>query len=160
MLAILTAVAIVIGIAGTMLPFVPGIGLVWSAIVVYVVFDGFGADSWTVLVVVTLIAGAGIFLGYRVPQKAASDGGLGWMGQLFAVVLAIAGFFLIPVIGAPVGFVVGVYAAMLAIDRSNAWTATVATLRAFVVASGIQLAAATSMGVLWAGWVVGRWAIG
>ena len=33
MLTILTAIAVVIGIAGTLLPFVPGIGLVWAAAV-------------------------------------------------------------------------------------------------------------------------------
>lgn len=159
MLVVLTAIAIVIGIAGTLLPFIPGIGLVWVAIVAYGFVDGFGPDTWFVLVVVTGIGATGIYLGLRIPQKAANDGGLGWQAQTFAVVLAVVGFFLIPVVGAPIGFVVGVYVSMLALDRSNAWTATKSTIRAFLVASGIQLAAATTMGVVWAIWVVSTWAM-
>lgn len=157
MLFALTAIAIVVGIAGTLLPFVPGIGLVWAAILTYAALDGFGADSWVVLFVVTIIGGAGIFLGYRIPQKAANDGGLGWKGQLFATGLAVVGFFLVPVVGAPIGFVLGVYVSMIAIDRAHAWQATKSTLRSFVVASGIQLGAATLMGLVWFGWVAGGW---
>jgi hypothetical protein len=160
MLTIITAIAIVIGIAGTLLPFVPGIGLVWAAIVVYSIVDGFGVDAWAVLVVVTAMGALGIYLGFRVPQKAANDGGLGWKGQVFAAGLAVVGFFVIPVVGAPIGFVVGVYLAMIAIDRSNAWTATKSTLRSFVIASGIQLAAATAMGLVWLVWVIGTWVVG
>jgi uncharacterized protein YqgC (DUF456 family) len=160
MLTVLTAIAIVVGIAGTLLPFVPGIGLVWAAILVYVIVDGFGSGEWVLLMVVTVIGALGIYYGFRIPQKAATDGGLGWQGQLFAATLAVVGFFVIPVVGAPIGFVVGVYAAMLAKDRSNAWSATKSTLRSFLVASGIQLGAASLMGLVWLVSVVTGWAVG
>ncbi len=157
MLVALTAIAIVIGIAGTLLPFVPGIGLVWIAIVIYAVVDGFGGDALGVLIIVTVIGLVGIYAGFRMPQRAASDGGLDWRAQLVAAAFAVGGFFLIPVVGAPLGFVLGVYLMMQLANRTHALQATVATIKALLIASGIQFAAATIMGLIWAGWVLVGW---
>ena len=77
-------------------------------------------------------------------------------GQLLAVVLAVVGFFVIPVIGAPLGFALGILVAAFIQARSvgAAWAATVATLKGMLLASGVQLAAGLAMAFIWVAWVV------
>jgi len=154
------AVLIVIGIAGTLLPFVPGIGLVWAAIVLFAIVESTGVASWVTVSAVSVIAILAIYAGFRLPQRAADEGGLSFRGQVFALALAVVGFIVIPVVGAALGFVAGLYLASLTTDRSRAWQATKATLRALLIASGVQFAASCAMGLIWLAWVVGNRVVG
>ena len=70
------------------------------------------------------------------------------------MVLAVVGFFVIPVVGAFVGFVLGVYLAECVRLRSHrhAWPTTTQALRAIGLSFGIEL----GTGLLVAGtWVTG-----
>ena len=68
----------------------------------------------------------------------------------------IAGFFIVPVVGALLGFALGILVVSLlqTRDAAAAWIATKATLRGMLVASGVQLAAGLLMAVVWLGWVI------
>lgn len=151
---VISGVGIAIGIAGTVLPILPGLVLVWLSCLAYGLVEGFGAVGWTAMVVISLLAAAGLVAGIRVPQRAAAAGGIGVRGQVFAAILAVVGFFVIPVVGAPLGFVVGVWLAARTRHGDRAWAVTRSTVRALVTAAGLQLAAGLGMGVTWAVWVV------
>jgi uncharacterized protein len=151
---LLVGLAVAIGLIGTLLPILPGLGLIWAATVAYGLLEGFGAVGWAAIIVITGLLVAGLFSAIRMPQKAATAGGIGWAGQVFAVGLAIVGFFVIPVVGAAVGFVGGVYLAAWRGNRQTAWSTTVRTLRALLVAAGVQFVTGIAMAVTWGAWVI------
>ena len=64
----------------------------------------------------------------------------------------VVGFFVVPVIGLLLGFVIGVFLAESARlrDRAQAWTATRVAIRAALTSVGIELAAAVTIAVGWA----------
>jgi hypothetical protein len=70
---------------------------------------------------------------------------------VLAVLLAIAGFFVIPVVGAAVGFVGGIYLVELGHSRDSrtAWTSTRAALKAVFLSMGIELLAALAIATTW-----------
>jgi uncharacterized protein len=153
---VLVAVAMAVGMVGTLVPLLPGLTLVWLAGLGYGLVEGFGAVGLSAFVLMTLLALAGMAAGWVVPQRAAGKAGSArssiWLGGVGAVV----GFFAIPVVGAVVGGLVGLYLGELwrTHDPATAWRATRATVFGFGLASLLQFAAAGSMALVWAIWVV------
>ena len=154
MVTVLVGLAMAVGIAGTLLPVVPGVGLIWAAAVVFGLAEGFGFIGWAAMALITALGAAGLIAGVRMPQRAAAAGGIGWRGQVMAFALAVVGFFVIPVAGAPIGFVVGIYLAARARDRNEAWSITKRTLRSLVLAAGLQFVAAIAMALTWLVWAL------
>lgn len=150
---ILVALAIAIGLAGILVPLLPGTLLVWAAIAVWAFVVGTTA-SWVVLGVVTAVLGAGVLIKYLWPVKRMRAADVSGWTMLAGAVLGIIGFFVIPVAGLIVGFVLGVYLAELAHrrDQRRAWASTVHAVKGAALSVGVELAA----GVLAAGvWVAG-----
>ena len=154
MVTLLVGLVIAVGIAGTLLPILPGLGLIWIAALVFGMLEGFGLGGWTAMAIITGLAIAGSVAAIRVPQRAAAASGISWKGQLLAVALAIVGFFAIPVVGAAIGFVAGVYLVARRQAPTGAWDVTRSTLRSLLVAAGLQFAAAIAMALTWLVWAV------
>jgi uncharacterized protein YqgC (DUF456 family) len=155
LLVVLVAIVMVIGVAGTVLPLLPGLWLIWAAALAYGLYDGFGIAGWIVMMLITGLAAAGTASGVYLPQRKAASIGVPWWGQLTALVCAVAGFFIVPVVGAPLGFVVGILLVTLVRERhvQGSLEATWATLRAMLLASGLQFAVGLTMAALWVAWV-------
>lgn len=153
---VIVAIVMVVGIVGTVLPILPGLWLIWIAALVYGLVAGFGPAGLPAMAVITGLLIGGMAASVYLPQRGAAGAGVPWWGQLLALAAAIAGFFLIPVIGALLGFAVGILivAVLKTRDVGAAWTATKATLLGMLKASGVQLAAAVLMALVWVGWVV------
>lgn len=147
---ILVALAIAIGLAGILVPLLPGTLLVWSAIAVWA-FVEHTAAGWIVLGVVTAVLGAAWATKYLWPvkrMKAADVSG----GTLAAgAVAGIIGFFVIPLAGLPIGFVLGVFLTELARrhDRRRAWVSTVHAVKGVALSVGIELAAGLLAATVW-----------
>jgi len=154
-LVVLVAIVMVIGVGGTVLPILPGLWLIWAAALVYGLFDGFGVVGWATMALITGLAVAGTASGLYLPQRKAAAIGVPWWGQLTALVCAVAGFFIVPVVGAPLGFVVGILLVTLARERhfQGALAATWATLKSMLMASGLQFAVGLAMVAVWVLWV-------
>lgn len=150
---ILVALAIAIGLAGILFPLLPGTLLIWAAIAVWAYVEH-TTVAWAVLGVATAVLGAGILVKYLWParrMKAADVSGRTLaVGALFAVI----GFFVIPVAGLLVGFVLGVYIAELVQrrDQRRAWASTVHAVKGVALSVGVELTAAL---LATAAWVVG-----
>jgi uncharacterized protein YqgC (DUF456 family) len=146
------AVAIAVGLVGIVVPILPGSVLVLVAIAVWASEVG-GSTAWLVFAVATTFLVLGTIVKYALPGRHLQLSGIPastqWLGAGFAVV----GFFVVPVVGLFLGFVVGVYAAeRRRLGAQAAWPSTKAALRAVGLSILIELAA----GVLAAGaWVVG-----
>jgi uncharacterized protein YqgC (DUF456 family) len=155
LLVVVVAVVMVIGIAGTVLPILPGLGVIWVAAVAYGILAGLSTGGWIALVVITVMAVVGTASAFYLPQRTAASVGVPWWGQLIALGFAVAGFFVVPVVGAPLGFVVGILVATIVKERHipGALGATWATLKSMLLASGVQFAIGLTMMAVWVMWV-------
>jgi uncharacterized protein len=98
--------------------------------------------------------------GLRTRREAQAAGLLGRLARvdwvLLGAVAAIVGFFVLPIVGLPVGGVAGVYAGELQRTRDGAaaWRATRATIAGFGLAALVQFALALAMTATWVAWVL------
>jgi uncharacterized protein len=151
---ILVGIAIAIGIAGVILPILPGIWLIWGAALVYGFMVGFGAVAWLALIVLTGLAAAGTAVVYYLPARKSGEVGLPRWGQVVIAGIAIAGFFVIPIVGAFIGLAAGAFLVALVMERDlsdavgKAWTLLVEMLKG----AAAQLGVALLMAVVWGLW--------
>ena len=148
------AIAVVVGIAGVVIPGLPGSLLVGMAILVWAIATG-GVTAWVVFGVAVALLLGGVAVKYAVPGKRLKADGIPNLTLLLGGVGAVVGFFVIPVVGVPIGFVVGIYAAELQrVGSERAWPSTRAALRAVGVSMLIELTACTLAAATWAVGVV------
>jgi uncharacterized protein len=100
--------AITIGIAGVVVPLLPGAVLVWVAIAVWAVAVG-STTAWAVLAVATVVIAGAQVVKLLVPGRRLLEAGVPRRSIYAGLVLAGIGFFLIPVVGFFLGFPLGVY---------------------------------------------------
>ena len=150
------ALVMAIGVAGTVLPFVPGLPIVWGAALVYGLAVGFDAIGWVAFGAITAIFVVGSVVGFVLPHRRAGRAGAPRSTVLIGLVAGIIGFFVIPVIGLPLGAVAGLYAAERARtgDARTAWVATKELVVGFGLGALVQLGAGLAMVGCWVAWVV------
>jgi uncharacterized protein YqgC (DUF456 family) len=146
---LLTGVAIVVGLVGVVVPLLPGSLLVWAAVLVWSI-DTATTIGWTVLATVTLVLVVGAVVKYAVPGRRLKAGGVPRRTLLAGALLGVVGFFVVPVVGLLIGFVLGVYLSELQrVGGDRAWPATMAALRAVGLSLLIELAAALVAAAAW-----------
>jgi uncharacterized protein len=147
---VLVALAIAVGLVGIIVPLLPGILLVYGAIVVWAVVEH-DVTSWVTLGVVTALIAATTLIKYMWPMKRMRAADVRTRSLVAGAVLGIIGFFVIPIIGLVIGFVVGIYLAELASrhDQRLAWTSTVHALKGVALSVGVELAGALLATVAW-----------
>ena len=147
---VLVALVIAVGIVGIIVPLLPGILLVYAAILVWALFER-TTVAWVTLGVVTVLIGATTLIKYMWPMKRMRSADVGTMTLLAGAVLGIIGFFVIPIVGLVIGFVLGVYLAeLLRVGRQLAWPSTRAALKAAGISMLIELAAGLLAAMTWA----------
>lgn len=107
---VLLGLVMLVGFVGIVVPMLPGLALMVGCALWWTIADGGGAERWFVFALIVLIAVAGTVLKYMVPAKTTAAAGSPTKTLVLGFLAAVAGFFLIPVVGAPIGFVVGIYA--------------------------------------------------
>jgi uncharacterized protein YqgC (DUF456 family) len=149
---VLAAVLIVVGLAGVVLPLLPGPVLIWAGIA-YWAYDLGEASGWVVLAISTAILALGLVAKYLLPGRRLREAGVPWITLAFGGLLGVIGFFVIPVIGLPIGFIVGVYLAEF-VRLGSAGQAWPSTKRA-VAAVGLSMLIEFGSGLLAAGvWLI------
>jgi uncharacterized protein YqgC (DUF456 family) len=149
---LITGVVILLGLIGIVLPVLPGLLLIAVALVGWAAVVG-GPFAWAVASVGVLVLAAGAVVKYVVAGRHMRSRGVPNRTLVAGGLLGIVGFFVVPVIGLVVGFVLGVYLAELQrVGREQAWPATKHALTAVGLALLIELIAGfTAAGA----WVVG-----
>ena len=152
----LVALAMVVGIVGTIVPFLPGLPIVWTAALIYGVVEGFGAVGWICFVLITVVGIAGMVAAVVVPKRHVVGGGAPFSTTVVGAVGAVIGFFLIPIIGLVVGGVLGVLLAERVRTRSweAAWASTKRALVGFGLSALVQFGAGVVMMMTWVAWVI------
>ena len=147
---LVVAITCLVGIAGTIVPVLPGALLVGGAVVVWAFVEG-GAVAWTTAALVLVVIAAGQALKYLLPGRRLRDSGIPGVTLVVGGVLGVVGFFILPVVGLIVGFLGGVYLAELARLRSarDAWPSTLTAMKAAGLSMLIELASALLATSMW-----------
>ncbi|MCW2762693.1 MAG: hypothetical protein JWR85_2894 [Marmoricola sp.] len=147
---ILVALAIAVGLVGVIIPLLPGSLLVLGAVLVWA-WDVGTSTGWVVFAVATTFIALGSIVKYVVPGRRLKVNGIPSSTLLLGGVLGIVGFFVIPVVGLLIGFVIGVYLAELRrVGAEAAWPATVHALKAVGLSILIELLACMCAAATWA----------
>ena len=147
----LVAVACLVGIVGTVVPILPGDILVGGAILLWAVVEH-SALSWAVAAAAVVVLVLGHVLTFLIPGRQMSAAGIPTFVLVLGGVVGIVGFFVVPVVGLPLGFVLGVYVAerIRLGAHSGAWDSTVVAMKGTGLAVLISLAATVVATSIWA----------
>ena len=145
----LVGLAILVGLVGIVVPVLPGTVLILGAILVWAIEDGSGR-AWSVFSVAAVILVAGAIVKYAVPGRRLKSNGVPNRTLMLGGLLGVVGFFVIPVIGLFIGFVLGVYLAEVQrVGRESAWPSTKHALLAVGISVLIELGTGLLAAVVW-----------
>jgi uncharacterized protein len=146
----LVALGIAVGLVGIVVPLLPGMLLVYGAIAVWAAVEHTAA-SWVTLAIVTVVVVATTAVKYLWPMRRMRRAEVPTSALLCGGVLGVIGFFVIPVFGLVVGFVLGVYLAELLRrrDHRRAWASTVHAVKGVALSMGVELAGGLAATVIW-----------
>ncbi|WP_232549391.1 DUF456 domain-containing protein [Propioniciclava soli] len=151
LVAAIAVVLTVVGVCGIVVPVLPGSITALAGLLVWALFGGAGTTGWVVFAVGTLLLAAGasaqlLITGRRLRQRAIPN-----RSVAVGLVCGVVGLFVIPFVGLPVGFVVGLLAMEWARVRelrtalSTSWAALTSVGLGMVVELACALAAATTL---------------
>lgn len=150
----LVALAIAVGLAGIILPVLPGSLLVVGAILVWALETG-GTTAWLVFAVAVAFIALGTVVKYALPGRRLKERGVPSSTLAVGALVGFIGFFVIPVVGMFVGFVLGIYVAEhRRVGPHEAWPSTKHALRAVGFSILIELVAGVLAAVTWAAGVI------
>ena len=134
LVTVLCGLAILVGVAGTIVPVLPGSILIGASLLAWALWGGAGTTGWVVF-------GVGLVFVLAV---------------VVGLVLGVAGMFIIPVVALFVGFAAGLLLSELQRTRAfgtavaSSWAALKATGLGMIVEFGLACLAAST-------WVIGLW---
>ncbi len=145
----LVGLAVLVGLVGIVVPVLPGSVLILGAVLVWSIAQG-GATAWVVFALVATLLALGAVVKYAVPGRRLKATGVPQRTLLLGAVLGVVGFFVIPVVGLVIGFVLGVYLAEAArVGRDQAWPSTKHALKAVGLSVLIELVAGMLAALTW-----------
>ncbi len=146
---IVVALAIAVGVVGILVPILPGGILILLAVLVWAADVG-GGTAWTVFAVAAAFLVVGTVVKYAVPGRRLKEAGIPASTQWTGVGLGAVGFFVIPVLGLFIGFVLGIYLAeRRRLGPVAAGPSTRHALRAVGLSILIELLAAVLAAATW-----------
>ena len=145
----LVALVVLVGLAGVVVPVLPGSLAVGGAVLAWAAYVG-TSTAWIVFAVAAVLLVTGQVLMYAVPGRRLRAAGVPGRTLLLGALLGVVGFFVIPVVGLFVGFLGGVYLSELArVGSAHAWPATVHALKAAGLSMLIELTACLLAASTW-----------
>lgn len=129
-----------VGLIGIVVVIVPGLVLQVAAVALWA-FEESAVPGWVVLGLVLALAVGTSVVKYVFPGRRLKEEGVPGSVLLLAVLVAIVGLFAIPVVGAPLGFILTVYVfERMRRGKEQAWPSTKSAVRAAFTSIGIELA--------------------
>ena len=143
---LLSIILIVIGIAGTILPVLPGLLLSFAGILLY---KFFGNPEFSIIYVIIfgILTLASLILNYIIPIKTTAKYGGSRYGKIGGFLGTIIGLFF-PPIGFIIGMLLGVFLGELIHDRTDkkkAFNATKGAFLGFIYGTGFNLLVGLAM---------------
>jgi uncharacterized protein YqgC (DUF456 family) len=147
---VIAGVAMVVGFVGVVIPVLPGVLLCWLAVLLWAVLGEAGGGRWLVLALATVVAVGGTVVKYLWPGKRLKNTGVPNSSLLIGGVLGVVGFFVVPVVGLVLGFVLGLWLAeRQRLGPGQAGPSTRQALAAVGLSLLVEFAAALGIAVLW-----------
>lgn len=149
---LLVALVMAVGVVGVLVPVLPGLLLVAGAALVWALTEQ-DTLSWVVFAAMIVVLGVGAIAKYVLPARDLAAAGAPRSTLVVGAVGAVVGFFVIPVVGLPVGGMAGVFVAELRRlrgDRAAAWRSTWVTIKAVGLGILLELAAVLVAVAIWA----------
>jgi uncharacterized protein YqgC (DUF456 family) len=152
---ILVALIMLVGLAGTIIPVLPGLVLIWGGALLYGLLWGWGRSGPWLFALMTLLTVAGYTLSLLLTHVGAAKRGASWQALVASLVLGTIGFFVIPVVGALIGAVAGLYLVEYQRHRDArlAWRATTGAIVGYGIGFGLEIACGLAIIVLWGVWI-------
>lgn len=150
---VIVGALLIISMLGVIVPILPGVILA-VVVLVFWAAEVSSPAGWLVFAVAVSLIAVSQVVKYLIPQRRLKTAGLPTRTQVAGVVLAVVGFFVIPVVGMFVGFPLGVYLAerrRLA-DHAAAKASTKHAIRATLASMMIEL---FGLGLAIGTWLVG-----
>lgn len=159
----LALTVMVIGLAGTVLPGLPGLGLIWLAALIYALAERFATVGPLTLIALTALTALGMAADYLLGQAVGKAAGASWQalvaGMVGGTLGFIAGMFIGGIGALPAGLL-GTLAGILLVEyrrRKDLWGATkvgAGWLAGCLIGRGLQFGIALVMILLFA-WQAG-----
>jgi uncharacterized protein len=148
---VLVALVIAIGLAGIVVPVLPGGLLVFGAIAVWA-FAEQTVAGWVTLGIAAALFVIAEIVKYTWPVKRMRAADVSTRSLLVGAVLGVIGFFVVPIIGLLLGFVLGVFLVELGHRRDGrrAWASTVHALKGVALSVGVEFTGALLAAITWA----------
>ncbi len=153
---VLCGVAIVVGVAGTVIPVLPGSILIGLSLLAWALWGGAGITGWVVFGIGLVFVLAGMAAGAILTGRKLKQHSIPGRSVMAGLVLGVAGMFLLPVVGLFVGFAAGLLVSELWRTRAlgkaltSSWAALKATGIGIIAEFGLACLAAST-------WVIGLW---
>ncbi len=146
----LCAFIMIVGLLGIVVPVLPGLLLVWVAVLLWAINDA-SSLGWSVLAAATVLGALGVLLQFLIPGQRMRRAGVRTSTLVFAVIVAVLLGIVIPVVGALIGFPLGIYVLqrMRHHDHQLARESTVHALKAIGVNILIELSTALVIITVW-----------
>jgi uncharacterized protein YqgC (DUF456 family) len=148
---LLIGLAIAAGLVGIVVAAIPGLILIWASVLVWALLEQ-SPQGWIILALSTAVAVVGSVVKYLVPKRRLENAGVPTRSLVLGAVLSLVGFFVIPVVGFVIGFVLGVYLSerFRLGSHAQAWPSTKHALRAAGLSILIELVAGLWIAAMWA----------
>lgn len=152
---VLVLLAMMVGTIGIIVPVLPGLFVVWAATLVWALEDQ-STGKWVVLGLTSAVYAIGLIAQFVVPGRRMVATGVNSRFVALALVAAVVGLFVIPVVGAPVFFLGTIYLLerLRHREHARAWAATKHAVRAVLLSMGIELGTALAIMATWAAGVI------
>ncbi len=146
---VLAGLAIAVGLVGIVLPLLPGTLLIAAAVVIWAAYAG-GSSAWIAASLALAVLAVGTIVKYLLPGRHLKTQGIPNRTLALGGLLGVVGFFIVPVVGLPLGFVLGIYLSEAQrLGTAAAWPATRVTLKAVGASILIELAAGMTAATIW-----------
>lgn len=151
---ILCGLAILVGIAGTILPVLPGGILIAAALLAWAIWGGAGAVGWVVFAIGVVFVAVGMAASALLTGRKMKQHAIPGRSVVIGLAAGVVGMFVIPVVGLLVGFAGGLLLSELARTRNpgtaatTSWAAIKATGLGILVEFGLACLAAST-------WLIG-----
>ncbi len=156
LVTVLCGLAILVGVAGTIIPVLPGSILIGASLLAWALWGGAGTTGWVVFGVGLVFVLAGMAASAVLTGRKLKEHSIPSRSVVVGLVLGVAGMFIIPVVGLFVGFAAGLLLSELHRTRvfgtavASSWAALKATGLGMIVEFGLACLAAST-------WVIGLW---
>lgn len=147
---IFIALALAVGIFGCIIQILPGPVIVAGAILVWALLTQ-GFTAWLVFGLALAVLCAAVFIKYLIAGKHLKRNEIPNAAIVVGLILGAIGFFVIPVLGLPLGFIGGIFAYQY-VKTTNyalAWKDTKVAVGATGLAIVVELSGALVASVIW-----------